>query len=104
MGSKGSGTTTFTFQLTDPSTFSFDRSGDLPSVHVEGNYTYDASSRTISFTNTSVATNDSTFEACLNVVGTYNVTFSGCSYFTVTTANEPCNSRFFLSFAVFNKR
>jgi hypothetical protein len=82
VGFKGDGTATF------------DRTGGgFPDVHVDGVFTYDVATGHVAITNKSVQTTDTAFDACLNVVGTYSISFSDCSHFTLTLVSDTCQGR-----------
>ena len=75
-------------------TITIDRTGaGLPSAHIDGTYTYDSASGHITFTNKSVSTQDMAFFACLNVPGTYAVTFSDCSHMSLALVSDACMPR-----------
>jgi hypothetical protein len=67
--------------------------GPLPSAHVDGTYTYDNSTGQIVFTNNSVTTTDAAFDACIGVQGTYTLTFSDCTHFTLGLVSDTCLQR-----------
>jgi len=87
------GRVTFTTKLVAAThTITVDRTGGgLPNAHVAGTYTYAAGK--ITFTNKSVSTQDMAFFACLNVPGTYSVTFSDCSHMTLGLVSDNCMPR-----------
>ena len=89
------GRATFTTKLVAAThAITVDRTGGgLPNAHIEGTYTYDAASGHITFTNKSVSTQDMAFFACLNVPGTYSVTFSDCSHLTLGLVSDSCMPR-----------
>jgi len=89
------GRTTFTTKLVAAThAITVDRTGGgLPNAHIEGTYTYDASSGQITFTNRSVSTQDMAFFACLNVPGTYTVAFPDCTHMTLALVSDGCMPR-----------
>jgi hypothetical protein len=89
------GRTTFTTKMVVAThTVTVDRTGGgLPDAHIAGTFTYDATSGRITVTNTSVSTQDMAFFACLNVPGTYTVTFSDCTHLTLALVSDQCMPR-----------
>jgi hypothetical protein len=89
------GRTTFTTKLVAAThAITVDRTGGgLPDAHIGGTYTYDAASQKITFTNTSVSTQDMAFYACLNVAGTYTVSFPDCTHLTLALVSDACGPR-----------
>ncbi len=89
------GGTTFTvaLQSTGEKTTLDRTGGSVPSAHVDGTYTYDTAAGQITFTNTAVQTTDPNFDACIGVPGKYNLTFTDCSHFTLTTVSDTCSVR-----------
>jgi len=89
------GRATFTTKLVAAThAITVDRTGGgLPDAHIVGSYTYDAASSKIVITNTSVSTQDMAFYACLNVPGTYTVTFADCTHFNFTLVSDACQPR-----------
>jgi hypothetical protein len=89
------GRTTFTSKLVAAThSITVDRTGGgLPDAHITGTYTYDAASSKITFTNTGVSTQDMAFFACLNVPGTYAVSFPDCTHFTLALVSDACVPR-----------
>ena len=89
------GRTTFTSKLVAAThTVTVDRTGGgLPNAHIDGTYTYDAASGKITFTNTAVSTQDMAFFACLNVPGTYTLSFPDCTHFTLALVSDQCAPR-----------
>jgi hypothetical protein len=67
--------------------------GGLPDAHIEGTFTYDAASGNITLTNKSVSTQDLAFYACLNVPGTYKVTFPDCTHLALSLVSDSCAPR-----------
>ncbi|HEY1956856.1 MAG TPA: hypothetical protein VGH28_14650 [Polyangiaceae bacterium] len=67
--------------------------GGLPNAHIEGTYTYDSASGRITMMNKSVSTQDMAFFACLNVPGTYTVSFSDCTHLTLGLVSDECMPR-----------
>jgi hypothetical protein len=67
--------------------------GGLPNAHIDGTFTYDAAAGKVTFTNKSVSTQDMAFFACLNVPGTYSVTFTDCSHLTLGLVSDSCMPR-----------
>ena len=65
--------------------------GGLPPAHIEGTFTYAGGK--ITFTNKSVSTQDMAFFACLNVPGTYSVTFTDCSHMSLALVSDSCMPR-----------
>jgi hypothetical protein len=65
----------------------------LPNAHIDGTYAYDAASGRITFTNKSVSTQDMAFFACLNVPGTYTLTFTDCTHMTLALVSDQCMPR-----------
>lgn len=70
-----------------------DRSGSSPLVHILGDWTYDSTTSSITFTYTSATTTDTSFDTCLNIAGRYKVIFSGCSSFKLATESDSCSTR-----------
>lgn len=89
------GRTTFTTKLVAAThAITVDRTGGgLPDAHIAGTYTYDAASSHITFTNTSASTQDVAFYACLNVPGTYTVTFPDCTHLRLALVSDACAPR-----------
>ena len=89
------GAVTFTTKLVAAThAYTVDRTGGgLPDAHIVGAYTYDASSSRITVTNQSVSTQDMAFYACLNVPGTYLVTFSDCTHMGFSLVSDQCQPR-----------
>jgi hypothetical protein len=89
------GRTTFTTKLVAAtSSITVDRTGGgLPNAHIDGTYAYDAASGRITFTNKSVSTQDMAFFACLNVPGTYTLTFTDCTHMTLALVSDQCMPR-----------
>jgi hypothetical protein len=89
------GRTTFTTKImTATHTITVDRTGGgLPNAHIDGTFTYDSASGKVMFTNRSVSTQDMAFFACLNVTGTYTVTFQDCTHMTLGLVSDECVPR-----------
>jgi hypothetical protein len=89
------GPTTFTTKVNAAAhTATVDRTGGgLPSAHIEGTFTYDSASSRVTFTNTSVSTQDMAFFACLNVPGTYTIAFPDCTHLTLGLVSDACIPR-----------
>ena len=62
-------------------------------MHVDGSYTFNTSNSQIVFTNNSVTTTDSAFDACIGVAGTYTLTFTDCTHFTLALVSDTCTTR-----------
>jgi hypothetical protein len=93
--SNAGGQTTFTTKiLTATHAITVDRTGGgLPNAHIDGTFTYDAASGRAIVTNRSVSTQDMGFFACLNVPGTYTVTFTDCTHLTLALVSDACMPR-----------
>jgi len=89
------GRATFTTKLVAAThTITVDRTGGgLPDAHIAGTFTYDGPSQRITFTNTSVSTQDMAFYACLNVPGTYTVSFPDCTHMRLALVSDQCMPR-----------
>jgi hypothetical protein len=87
------GRATFTTKLVAAThTITVDRTGGgLPNAHIDGTFTY--ASGKVTFTNKSVSTQDMAFFACLNVPGTYSVTFTDCTHMTLGLVSDQCMPR-----------
>ncbi len=89
------GRATFTTKLVAAThTITVDRTGGgLPDAHIGGTFAYDSAAGKITFTNTSVSTQDMAFFACLNVPGTYSVAFTDCTHLTLGLVSDQCMPR-----------
>jgi hypothetical protein len=89
------GRTTFTTKVVVAThAITVDRTGGgLPNAHIDGTFTYDAASGKVTMTNTAVSTQDAAFFACLNVTGTYTLTFTDCTHFTLGLVSDQCMPR-----------
>ena len=89
------GRATFTTKVTAAThAYTLDRTGGgLPDAHIVGSYTYDAASSKMVVTNNSVSTQDMAFYACIGTPGTYTVTFSDCTHFTMQLVSDTCQPR-----------
>jgi hypothetical protein len=89
------GATTFTTKVVAATqTITVDRTGGgLPAAHIAGTFIYDAASGRVTVTNKSVSTQDAAFFACLNVPGTYTVTFTDCTHMTLALVSDQCVPR-----------
>jgi hypothetical protein len=89
------GKTTFSTKLvTATHAITVDRTGGgLPNAHIEGVYNYDSTSGQITFTNKSVSTPDMAFFACIDIPGTYTLSFSDCSHVTLSLVSDNCMPR-----------
>lgn len=89
------GNTIFTTKLVAAShSITVDRTGGgLPDAHIGGTYTYDGASAKITFTNTTVSTQDMAFFACLNIPGTYAVAFPDCTHLSLSLVSDQCMPR-----------
>lgn len=67
--------------------------GGLPSAHVDGTYTYDATTGKITLTNKSYSSQDMAFFACIGIPGTYSVTFNDCSHMSFALVSDSCGPR-----------